>query len=213
MSPSIAEGHGVFGPLLSVIRAGGLEPVPDDPGTFTLQANGNTGWLGLTTSKFSNPKAASISCHISVESRILTEVFGPPFGPWHPPGHWVRWTGTLEDDADERQPWLVIPGDASSYRIAIADLERLALPALRGHLDDAILRDEWLAGDDLMLPPVVKEAYTLVLLERLGPSDRIPLALRRLEERLGDADPRAEDYRAIEAGLLQTSARRLVPGA
>ena len=97
----------------------------------------------------------------------------------------AHWSGRIED-ADGRERWLSFSAtdDASTIADQLwAIVEIKVLPELESHTEDQLLLNEWLQGRGSGLTESQRLLYSLVLLQALGPAEKIPAsvqALRRL---------------------------------
>lgn len=146
---------------------------------FRRTEGGNTMVLGVQRSLQSSRAAVLVTLNYGVYSARVG--MGLQEDPESARDVWqAHWRRRLADDGRER--WLSVDAAVTANACAeslLAAIDEI-LPALVAHSTDETLRDEWLSGMSPGLTNSQRLLYAAILVNELGPAERLPGILSEL---------------------------------
>jgi hypothetical protein len=147
--------------------------------SFFRKASGNSILLSIQNSVESSSRESRVTLNYGVYSvRIGRKLADDPTAEFDVSR--AHWRKRLTEDGIEK--WLYIRSKDSPAERGMAILDEITrvLPELAGRSTDEALRDEWLSGSSPGIRGMQRLLYLAVLLNEIGPIDKLPIVVREL---------------------------------
>jgi Domain of unknown function (DUF4304) len=153
--------------------------------SFYLRKGNNWGLINFQKSTKSTADSILFTVNLGVASERLRRFFSGQKAelPGVSACHWSMRLGFLQAGRDKW--WTVDRGtvlDLVEEEIRHLLLER-GIPEIEKHVDDASLRDLWLAGRSPGLTEIQRLMNLVVVLEAIGPTDALEVNIEKLREK------------------------------